>query len=104
LKQLAHRLAVVEWFPYKSAKFKLACRVQSQEYGFALVRAALARGALLVIARGMKLWEESVPAIRTYPRKLTLSSVQNVALTPNNLKLQGRKSKRAWALLVGALT
>ena len=95
---------MVEWFPYKSAKFKLACRVQSQEYGFALVRAALARGALLVIARGMKLWEESVPAIRTYPRKLTLSSVQNVALTPNNLKLQGRKSKRAWALLVGALT
>jgi hypothetical protein len=61
------------------------------------------RGAMIVIARGAKLWQEALPALRTYPHKLTLSSNQNVALTPENLLLAGRKTPRAWDSLLAAL-
>lgn len=103
LATLAQRLAVVEWFPYKSTKYKRGCRVNSQAYGFALVEAAITRGALIVVSRSIDLWEESVPALRTHPRKLTLSSRQNVSLTPNNLKMDGQKTQAAWDLLIEAL-
>ena len=103
LSALAQRLAVVEWFPYKSTKHNSgSCRVLSQDYGFSLVAFAMERGALVVIARSVPSWESSVPALQNYPRKLTLSSSQNVALTPNNVKLNGEKTA-AWELLVNAL-
>jgi hypothetical protein len=50
------------------------------------------------------LWERSVPALRGYARKLTLSSVQNPALTPNNVKYNGEKDAKAWGMLVEALS
>jgi hypothetical protein len=103
LGHLVHRLAVVEWFPYKSVRYGPGCKVQSQEYGFSLVANAIARGALIVIARGVARWQNSVPALRGYSRLLTLSSTQNIALTPNNMKINGRKEPRAWELLIRAL-
>lgn len=103
-EHIAQRLAVVEWFPYKSPRFKGGCRVSSQEYGFWLVRQAIDRGALIVISRAVKLWEKSVPELQSYRRKLTLSSTQNVSLTPNNLKLNGIKDPDAWNILIEALT
>jgi hypothetical protein len=103
LQELGQRLAVVEWFPYKSQKYKGGCDVPSQKYGFSLVSAAIDRGALIVISRSVSSWENSVPALRNYSRKLTLSSVQNVALTSNNLKHQGEKTAAAWDMLIDAL-
>ncbi len=103
LKRLAERLAVVEWFPYKSPRYRLGCTVRSQEYGFSLVSDAMRRGALIVISRSHALWRKSVPALQDYRRQLTLASVQNVALTPNNLKYKGVKSPEAWSMLVEAL-
>lgn len=103
LESLAQHLAVIEWFPYKSTRYKLGCTVPSQAYGFALVAAAMHRGALIVISRSIGLWESAVPALKSYPRKLTLSSVQNVALTPNNLQYAGEKTARAWDLFMTAL-
>ncbi len=104
LSTLAQRLAVVEWFPYKSTQHKSgSCRVLSQVYGFSLVASAMERGALVVIARSVALWERSVPALQNYPRKLTLSSRRNVVLTPNNMVLNGEKAPAAWELLVNAL-
>jgi hypothetical protein len=103
LSKLAKNLAIVEWFPYHSNRFKRGCRVASQVYGFSLVSAAIDRKAIIVVARGQKLWEESVPALRTYPRVLALSSVQNTAITPANLKLKGIKTDAAWKMLLSAL-
>lgn len=94
LEHLAQRLAVIEWFPYKSRRYKIGCTVPSQEYGFSLVSSAIDRGALIVLSRSRELWERSIPALRSYPRKLTLSSVPNVALSPNNLTRDGRKHWR----------
>jgi hypothetical protein len=103
IEDLSQRLAVVEWFPYKSRRYRRSCTVPSQEYGFFLVESTISRGALIVLSRGRRDWEKSVPALRGYQRKLTLSSVQNVALTPNNLKHRGRKTPKAWRMLVDAL-
>jgi hypothetical protein len=102
LEVLAKKLAAIEWFPYKSESFKRGCAVGSQAYSFALVSAAIERGAIIVVSRSVAQWEKSVPSLRTYPRKLTLSSVQNTALTPNNLLLNGAKSPAAWAMLLDA--
>ena len=104
IQSLSHRLAAVEWFPYKSARFRRGCIVPSQAYGFSLVNNAIERGALIVVSRSVSLWENSVPALRRYPRKLTLSSVQNVALTPNNLMIHGEKGPHCWELLLEALS
>ena len=100
---LAQRLAAVELFPYKSTKYRRGCRVRSQDYGFSLVASAMEREALVVIARGVRSWEGSVPALQYYPRKLTLSAKQNVFLTRNNVLLNGEKTPAAWDLLVNAL-
>jgi hypothetical protein len=101
--QLSRGLAVVEWFPYKSTKFKHGCRTASQEYGFALVRSAIERNALIVVSRSVRRWEKSVPELCTYRKKLTLSSTRNVALTPNNLKYNSVKCPEAWRMLVDAI-
>lgn len=106
LKVLSKNIAVVEWFPYKSDKFKYPGkrkRVASQEYSFNLVSEAMDRGALIIISRSVKLWEESVPELQNYNRKLTLSSAQNVVITPNNLLLNREKTTAAWEMLLEAV-
>jgi hypothetical protein len=102
-ERLAHKLAVIEWFPYKSSRFRGNCSVPSQQYGFSLVGSAMARGALVIVSRSVALWEKSVPALQGYERKLTLSSVQNVVLSRNNVKFNGVRSARAWEMLREAL-
>jgi len=41
--------------------------------------------------------------LRSYPRTLTLSSAQNVTLSPNNLKHNGEKTSVAWERFIEAL-
>ena len=66
LDQLSQRLAVVEWFPYRSPRFRRGCSVASQGYGFFLVSEAIDRGALIIVSRSLDLWEDSVPLLRQY--------------------------------------
>lgn len=103
LEQVAHRLACVEWFTYKSTSFKTGCRVPSQRYGHALVADTLARGALVVPLRARKVWEQSVPALARQRHDITTASQQSVYLSPGNLKLNGAKTPEAYDLLVNAL-
>ncbi len=100
----ARRVAAIQWFPYKSTRFKESGHVASQEYTFDLVRKAIARQALIVLARSKNLWQEDVPELSGYERVLTLSNVRNVVLTRNNLLLDGRKSAGAWELLTSAIS
>lgn len=103
MEVLARRLAVVEWFPYKSKRYR-ECQVASQKYGFWLVEQAVERGALIIVSRRLRQWELAVPALQSYDRKITLSSVQNITLSANNLLHRGEKSGDAWSMLIGALT
>lgn len=103
LEQVAHRLACVEWFTYKSTSFKTGCRVPSQRYGRSLVADALARGALVVPLRARKVWEQSVPGLARQAHDITTASQQSVYLSPGNLKLNGVKTPDAYDLLVSVL-
>jgi hypothetical protein len=97
IRRLAQRLAAVGWFPYKSPRFRGGCTVLSHECGFFLVTSAVERGALIVVAQSQARWDASVHALRGHTRKLTLSSVQNIALTPNNLLLRWLTGRVIWA-------
>jgi hypothetical protein len=82
---LAQSILCVEYFPYHSRRFDHASlQLPSQEYGFGLVRSAVARGAVVVIMRARKLWTSRVPELEKYSRAYTLNSPQNVVVSPRN--------------------
>jgi len=58
--------------------------VPSQEYGFALVRDAIARDAVIVVMRSLARWLAAVPELAGYSRRFGLRSVQNVTISPKN--------------------
>jgi hypothetical protein len=69
-ERLSRRVMSIEYFPYASARFDHAhLRLPSQEYTFALVRAALAADALFVVTRGLDLWIGAVPQLRAHLHK-----------------------------------
>lgn len=98
--RLARGLAVVEYFPYKSKKFKDGCRVPSQEYGFQLVRNAMSRDAVIIVSRASSRWNAAIDGLDQYHQKINLSSQQNVSITPNNLIKNETKNKWIWKMLI----
>jgi hypothetical protein len=89
---LARSIFCVEYFPYHSRHFRWPRRLhqlQSQQYGFGLVRSAIGRNAVVVIMRARKRWLESVPELEGYAGVLTLNSPQNVVLSPGNFAGDG---------------
>ena len=75
---LAAEVLCVEWFPYPSMRFSAKNpALQSQQYGFSLVNAAIGRGATVVVMRARNLWEASVPALVGYPNLFSLNSRQS---------------------------
>jgi len=75
----------VEFFPYHSREFHHhRLRLDSQAYGFSLVRAAVTRGALMVVMRSKKLWFEAVPELENYPTLFELRNVRTPAVSPKN--------------------
>jgi hypothetical protein len=84
-KKLARSLLCVEYFPYHSIRFRHASlQLPSQEYGFGLVRSAVARGSVVVIMRAERHWKEKIPELEGYSRAFRLNSSQNVAVSPRN--------------------
>ncbi len=100
IEQLSQKLAVVEWFPYKSTQFKSGCKVPSQQYSFELVRQAMSRDAVLII-RSKTRWLKTIPELNTYKNALEFSS-QNAAITPNNLCVINDSQIDPWDLLLSA--
>lgn len=85
VRQVARAILCVDYFPYHSRRFRHArLELASQQFGFGLVRSAIARGAVIVIMRSKKLWMKSIPDLRNHPFVFTLKSPQNVAVTPGN--------------------
>lgn len=84
-EQLAQSILSVDYFPYHSRHFAHSSpQLPSQEFGFRLVRSAIARGAVIVIMRGQKLWKETIPELQKYSNTFALNSAQNVVLSPRN--------------------
>jgi hypothetical protein len=83
--ELARSILCIEYFPYHSRRFRHASlELPSQEYGFGLVRSAIARGAVIVIMRGRALWEKRIPGLEMSSGTFTLNSCQNVVVSPRN--------------------
>lgn len=99
-QQVSQKLAVIEWFPYKSTKFKSGCKVPSQQYSFELVRQAMARDAVFII-RSNKRWLRTIPELNAYSNALKFKS-QNAAITLNNLVAINDEKCDPWQLLLSA--
>jgi hypothetical protein len=85
LDDVTSKLLVVEWFPYHSRKFRdLPQPLPSQEFGFAVVRAAIKRHALIVAMRSAKRWKAAVPALASYGNYSELRNGRNPAISPRN--------------------
>ena len=96
-KRVAAGLLCVEYFPYHSTKFAHGkVRVPSQAYSFELVRAAMARRAVIVVMRAKRYWYEEMPELGTYSRAYGLNSAQNVTISPKNCP-------EGWVDIVAAL-
>jgi hypothetical protein len=59
-------------------------RLPSQDFGFALVRRAIARNALIIM-RGEKYWLGAVPELARHRSVARLKAPINAALTPGNI-------------------
>jgi hypothetical protein len=89
---LSRSILCVEYFPYHSRKFGWhGLPLESQSYGFDLVRSAIDRCAVIVIMRGEDRWRGAVDELKLYSQVFRLRSWQNVALSPNNLEGEGFK-------------
>lgn len=87
---LNRNFAVVEYFPYYSSTFdiKLNKPLESQHYGFELVRQAISNNATILLMRGKKLWRQAVPELVHYQKSgdyITPHSSRNVILSEKNL-------------------
>ncbi|HMM46345.1 MAG TPA: hypothetical protein PKE41_12090, partial [Candidatus Macondimonas sp.] len=84
-ERIAARLLAVQFFPYHSPQFDHGLlRLPSQAFGFALVRRAIARDALIIM-RGAKYWLGAVPELARHRSVARLNAPINAALTPGNV-------------------
>jgi hypothetical protein len=98
-----------EIHPYKSVNYAPLTAKEgsfpSSQYTYHLVRRAIDRGALILIARAKKEWFEAVPELKHYEKVIYLSSAQQSAISPNNVIDYNRGFEReqaknyAWQLI-----
>ena len=85
-KLLAQAFLSVQYVPYRSKSYKHSRKVlESQKYGFDLVRQAVKRGALVVGLRSEKLWKEAVKELDGYERFYQLSNPRYPVLSEKQL-------------------
>jgi hypothetical protein len=84
---LAERLLMVEFHGYHSKSWTPPfVTFPSQHFGFALVRHAMRRGALIIVGRAMRHWYAAVPGLQEYENKIEgLTSPRSANLSVRNL-------------------
>jgi hypothetical protein len=87
LKAVAQNVLCVEYFPYHSKKYKKCKQLPSQDYTFALVRAAVERDAVIILMRGKKKWLNAVPSLSNSKRLFEPRNVQRPYISPGNYGL-----------------
>jgi len=87
VRVVASGVCFLEYFPYHSENFAHGrLSLPSQTFTFDALRAAVGRGATIIITRGRKLWEKSVPELSTHALVFETSSKQNVTISPKNCR------------------
>jgi hypothetical protein len=83
--KLARSMLAVEFFPYASHRYRhRGLSLPSQQYSFGLVRNAIKRGAVIILTRGQRRWENAVEDLGKYPRLVRLKEVQRAPISPGN--------------------
>ena len=81
---LAKNLVTCELAPYHSMKWKIPKRkLPTQEFTFDIIRNAILRDAVILLARTPKLWIENIPELLRYPRVFRPNSI-NASVSPKN--------------------
>jgi hypothetical protein len=84
-KTVANNLLCIEYFPYHSYKNPLfPGEVPSQAYSFDLVNRAIARGATILITRGVRAWRHRITRLRDYTHVFDTANPQNSSVFPGN--------------------
>ena len=87
---LAQAILSVQYAPYRSTSYKPTKQcLDSQSYGFALVKQAVERGALIIALRSVRLWQDAVGELKDYERFYQLSSPLNPVLSKQQLGEKG---------------
>ena len=87
VRVVASGVSFLEYFPYHSENFAHGrLSLPSQTFTFDALRAAVGRGATIIITRGRKLWEKAVPELSTHVLVFETSSKQNVVISPKNCR------------------
>ena len=82
---LSQNIFCLEYFPYRSRYNRPFAKIlDSQYYGFALLRRALRRNAIVVILRSRARWFAAVPELKRYRRKFALNSLRNATISARN--------------------
>jgi len=95
-RTLAKKICTIQLFPYQSKNYKPIYKklikeenfdnyLPSQDYNFELVKNAMDRNAIIIIARGKNAWFEAVKGLKNYPNKHFTRSSQNITISSNNL-------------------
>ena len=81
---VAKTLVTCELSPYHSLKWKIPkSKLPTQEFTYRIVRQAIARNAVILLARTPKIWLENVPELKSYSRVFRPNSI-NASVSPNN--------------------
>jgi hypothetical protein len=87
---MSRSILSVEYFPYRSKAFGCShVRLPSQEYSFAIVREAILRKAIIVIARGERHWFGAVPELVAYEHRVRMLNPRKASLSERNLAIGG---------------
>ncbi|WP_375418202.1 hypothetical protein [uncultured Hymenobacter sp.] len=93
---LARAILNVQYAPYRSTSYQPTRQcLPTQEYGFALVRQATERKALIIGLRSKRLWEAAVPELINYKRFYPVSSPRTPVLSEKQLGSEGYVELRA---------
>jgi hypothetical protein len=91
-RTLARSIALVDFFPYHSAKYRFVPKfsVPSQAYSQELIASAVARGATIVLMRAVARLLEFIPALQAFDYLVSVSP-QNPAVSPGNIRTRDGK-------------
>lgn len=96
---VARSVLNVAYFPYASELFKHGkLALDSQQYSFQMVRAAMERNAVIVLLRKCKWWFEAINGLEEYAKLYRVKNTQSPTISPNNFA-----DPNAFAAIVSAI-
>jgi DNA-binding NarL/FixJ family response regulator len=87
-KLVAKNFCCIEYFPYHSRNYGVSKQVPSQAYNRRLIKKAIQRGALIIIARKRRVLTCQIPELAAHERAgkvLAIKNPRKIKITRNNL-------------------